>query len=238
MLRRRSMKRAVGAVLLLLLLEGQVRAGNAPIGGGGSCSGQTITDPVASTQGQQQAFDDGLYTCTGTSWVPEALIVGGVLQDNSSPSCNSTNAGMIEWTGSILEYCNGTSWTSVNAVSYFATYDLAIFYPGTIGASAFVRIVAARAATYATNLAGSYCVAKEGATSSTTVNINQIHAGTSTNRGTVVFGSGGGTNVTNCTFTAASGISLAAGDAVEFAFPASPDATLGDVAITLQGTHQ
>jgi hypothetical protein len=97
-------------LFLLGLAPHTAQAGNVPIGGGGSCTGQTITDPVASTQGQQQAFDDGLYTCTGTAWVPEAFIIGGVDQSNAAPSCNSTNAGMMRYTSSTLQYCNGTSW--------------------------------------------------------------------------------------------------------------------------------
>src|SRR5690348_9200361 len=98
---------------LAVLLPISAIAGNAPIGGGGSCPGWTISDPVASTQGQQQAFDDGLYTCTGTQWAAEALIVGGVDQSNSAPACNSTNAGMIQWTGSAFQGCNGSSWGSL-----------------------------------------------------------------------------------------------------------------------------
>jgi len=102
-------------LLLALFWSPPANAGNVPIGGGGSCTGMTITDPVASTQGQQQAFDDGLYTCTGTSWVPEALIVGGVDQSNSAPSCNSTNAGMVKWTGSVLQYCDGSTWQTLSS---------------------------------------------------------------------------------------------------------------------------
>jgi hypothetical protein len=97
-----------------LLVGGQAFAtgGNAPVGGGGSCGGQAEAD---GTQGQQQAYNDGLYTCTGISWVPEAFIVGGVTQANAAPSCNSTNAGMVEYTGGILEYCNGTSFLPISS---------------------------------------------------------------------------------------------------------------------------
>jgi hypothetical protein len=103
-------------LLPALLWSASAVAGNAPIGGGGSCSGQTITDPVASTQGQQQAFDDGLYTCQGgTSWVAEAFIIGGVDQSNTAPSCNSTNAGMIKYSSSTFYGCNGSSWQALSA---------------------------------------------------------------------------------------------------------------------------
>jgi hypothetical protein len=97
----------------VLLAQGTAFAGgNAPVGGGGSCSGMTEPD---STQGQQQAYDDGLYTCTSGAWAPEAFIVGSVLQNGSSASCNSTNAGMLEWNGSAFQGCNGSTWLSLGA---------------------------------------------------------------------------------------------------------------------------
>jgi hypothetical protein len=187
------------------------------------------------------AANYGLYASTSSSLGYAGYFQGPVNIASSAQigsttaSCGGGNGGALQYTTSgVLELCNGSNWTSLAGSS---AYDLAMFYPGTLQASGFVRVVADHTATYPTNLAGSSCVAKEGATSSTTITLNQIHAGTSTNVGTVVFGSGGGTNVTNCTFTAASGISLAIGDALEFVFPASPDATLGDIAITIAGTH-
>src|SRR4051794_22073041 len=96
------------ATVSVLFAQGTAFAGgNPPVGGGGSCSGMTEPD---GTQGQQQAYDDGLYTCTGGAYAPEAFIVGSKLQDGSTASCNSTNAGMIEWNGSAFQGCNGSSW--------------------------------------------------------------------------------------------------------------------------------
>lgn len=104
-------------VLALVLIEGLyssrvLAAGNAPVGGGGSCSYSTEGD---GTVGQQQAYDDGLYTClSGSStWAPEAFMVGSVLQSGSAATCSSTYAGMLQWTGSLLQYCNGLSWTNI-----------------------------------------------------------------------------------------------------------------------------
>jgi hypothetical protein len=183
---------------------------------------------------------DTLFECNGsTQWQRGPYFFG-----SSADTCDSNHAGMVQWTGSVispnntLEYCNGSTWGAVGGSSG-GVYDLSMFYPGTVSSNAIARVVSARTATYPSGLTGSYCVAKEGATSSTTITLHQIHAGSSTNVGTVVFagGSGGSTNVTNCTFAAASGISLAVGDALEFAFPSTPDATLGDVSITIAGTH-
>jgi hypothetical protein len=111
-----------------------------------------------------------------------------------------------------------------------------MFMPTTPGANVIVRVVSPRAATYPASLTGSNCVAKTGATSSTTITINQIHSGTSTAVATAVFAASGGSNQT-CTFTAASAITLAATDVIEFAFPSPADATLANIAITLMGTH-
>jgi hypothetical protein len=95
-------------------------AGNAPVGGGGSCSYSTEGD---GTVGQQQAYDNGLYTClSGSStWSPEAFIVGSVFQSGSAASCSSTYAGMIQWTGSAFQGCNGSSWISLGGGGSSAT---------------------------------------------------------------------------------------------------------------------
>jgi hypothetical protein len=103
--------------LALVLIAGfysprVIAAGNAPVGGGGSCSYSVEGD---GTVGQQQAYDNGLYTCLSASstWAPEAFMVGSVLQSGSAATCSSTFAGMLQWTGSLLQYCNGSSWTNI-----------------------------------------------------------------------------------------------------------------------------
>jgi hypothetical protein len=114
-MRARPLSFLAALTACVLLARGPAHAGNAPVGGGGSCPGMTISEPVASTQGQQQAFDNGLYTCTGTAWAAEALIVGNVMQDNSAPTCNATNAGLVKWTGSALQYCDGTNFQTISS---------------------------------------------------------------------------------------------------------------------------
>jgi hypothetical protein len=146
----------------------------------------------------------------------------------SSPA---TGLVVYNTTNNELESYTGSAWAAVNA------YDIAIFMPSTPTGGAIVRVVSARTATYPANLTGSTCVAKEGATASTAITINKVHSGTSTSVGTVTFAASGSANQT-CTFTATSAISLVSGDVIEFAFPSTPDATLGDIAITLEGTHQ
>src|ERR1039458_5356195 len=97
---------------LLLVCQAPYVAANVAEGGGGSCTGVTESD---GTQMLQQAYDDGLYTCSGGTYVPEALIVGGVTDTGATPSCSSTTAGMLYYTGGTIEYCNGTSFTSFSS---------------------------------------------------------------------------------------------------------------------------
>jgi hypothetical protein len=194
------------------------------------------------------------------------LLLCGAPNPAFATGCTSPtgNAGDQNYNTSInvMQFCNGTNWVNMGTVSGIGTltagdycttdgtlvnctsssttvssvYDLAVFYPGVPSASSIIRVVSARPATYAASLTGSYCVAREGATNSTNITINKIHSGTSTSVGTVTFAASGGTNQT-CTFSSSTGISLSPGDVVEFVFPASPDASLGDIAITLAGTH-
>jgi hypothetical protein len=124
---------ALAAVLLVLvlvvlaLLGRQAQAGNPPVAGGGSCTGQTEID---STQGAQQAYDNGLYTCaSGSSWAAEALIVGSTLGGGTAASCTTTNAGMIQWTGSAFQGCNGTSWSTLGGggINAGTQYQMALY---------------------------------------------------------------------------------------------------------------
>jgi hypothetical protein len=91
-----------------MLPGGPAFAGNPPVGGGGTCT--SIIDSDA-TEGAQEFYDSGLYTChNGSSWVAEAIIVGNKLQDGTTPSCNATHKGMIRWDGTHFAGCNGTTW--------------------------------------------------------------------------------------------------------------------------------
>lgn len=107
---------AIFAALLLLSMSATVAlAGNAPVGGGGSCNRSLASD---GSVGQQQAYNNGLYTClSGNTWAPQALIVGSVLQDGTALACSSTTAGGMRYNSSsgIVQVCDGTSWQSLFA---------------------------------------------------------------------------------------------------------------------------
>jgi hypothetical protein len=101
---------------------------NPPVGGGGTC---TQTTASGGYQAIQWAFNNGLYGCSsGSVWVPEALLVGSSMGDGTSASCNSTNAGMVEYLSGNLQVCNGSTWTSLAGgnnsgtqyqIAYYAT---------------------------------------------------------------------------------------------------------------------
>jgi hypothetical protein len=115
-----------------------------------------------------------------------------------------------------------------------APYDLPIFMPGTQTGSAFARIILPRAIQLPASLPSSQCLARTAATGSTTVTLNKISGGVTTATGTAVWSAA----ATGCSFTFLSNVTFTAGDMVEFAFPASPDPTLSDIAITLAGIRQ
>ena len=92
-----------------------------------------------------------------------------------------------------------------------------------------VNVAITRAVTCPAAFAGSIGLAQVASTGTKVVNVNQITAGTPTTRGTVTF-----TASATGVFASGSGMTLASGDLVQFAFPTTADATLADIAITLK----
>jgi hypothetical protein len=80
-----------------------------------------------------------------------------------------------------------------------------------------------------TSCTASQAVAVTAATGSTTFTINKIHSGSSSSAGTAVWSSSG----TVGAFTCSGAITFLAGDIVQIVAPASPDATLAGIGITL-----
>jgi hypothetical protein len=109
-------------------------------------------------------------------------------------------------------------------------FDLVAFYPGVPSASAIVtRVPVARAVTFPSGLTGSVAKASVAATSSTAFDIQK----NGTSVGTITFAAAG----TSATFTAASAITLAAGDVIAIIAPGTADATLANVGFVLAGTR-
>jgi hypothetical protein len=108
-------------------------------------------------------------------------------------------------------------------------FDIAMFIPGIPADGAIVRVAITRAVSCPSGFGGSIGYARESSSSSAVITVNQVTAGVGTARGTVTF------NLSNTgAFASGAGMTLAAGDLVEFEFPTPADITLGDIAITLQ----
>jgi hypothetical protein len=140
-------------------------------------------------------------------------------------TCPNVNTGAVA--GDFLIF-NGTVWCFGSLTAAQRAYDLATFWPGIPPASAITRIAITRSATCSAAFAGSTAYARESASGVATVNINQYVGASGTNRGSATF-----TISSTGVFASSAGMTLSPGDIVEFAFPVTPDSTLGDVAITL-----
>jgi hypothetical protein len=76
------------------------------------------------------------------------------------------------------------------------------------------------------------CTAIVGATTSTTVTLYHVVAGTPTSIGTVVFGPSGAAYQA-CTATFTFSVTFAVGDSLEEVFPSTADATLANISVSL-----
>ena len=108
-------------------------------------------------------------------------------------------------------------------------YDLAVFFDGIPGADAdILRFVAGRAFFLPAGLANSAAHARVAATASYSLEIRRNGASI----GSIDWALGANA----ATFTFASNVQFSAGDRLAIVAPATPDATLEDVGITLAGT--
>ena len=110
MLRRFPITAALAAATLLtlwpLLALAQVDGEqHAP---GGTC-GASAHPPTPATA---DAPDwDTFFDCNGSTWQRGPYFFG-----STSDTCNSSHAGMTQWTGSVMGYCNGSAWTKFEPV--------------------------------------------------------------------------------------------------------------------------
>jgi hypothetical protein len=82
-------------MLLASFAASEARAGESV---GGSCP-----------SGAHVVSDGVVLACPSGTWVATSIQVG-----NDSTTCASGKAGTVRWTGSALEYCNGSSWTAMS----------------------------------------------------------------------------------------------------------------------------
>jgi len=129
-------------------------------------------------------------------------------------------AGQVLTTGGAAA---NPAWTS-------APYDVTLFVEGLMtNAETVLRLAAPRAFTVPAGAAGSYAKAGTAATGSTTLTLYKGGVAF----GTMVFAASGAT----ATVTVASATSFAAGDVLSITGPATADAALADIAISLAGSR-
>lgn len=106
-------------------------------------------------------------------------------------------------------------------------FDVYAFYPGVPAANALVlKMIAGRAASIPDDFAGSYADAEVAATASTVFTVKKNGASV----GTITFAIGA---TTGAFVTTGGTVALAAGDKLTIHAPATPDATLADISVTL-----
>jgi hypothetical protein len=97
-----AMKR-FGVLALCLMCLGVTLPAAAQVGVACSPNGAAGVNNLTSN------IETGLF-CSSGSWVASATQLG-----STAASCGSTAAGTIQWTGSALQYCNDSSWATVEA---------------------------------------------------------------------------------------------------------------------------
>ena len=114
MLRRRSLSTALAATLLSFLsLPALAQVDGESITPGNTCNG---------TPGQADKAEwDTFFECnSGSHWQRGPYFFG-----STADTCDSNHAGMVQWTGSgvspnnTFEFCNGSTWTTVNGAASF-----------------------------------------------------------------------------------------------------------------------
>lgn len=66
-----------------------------------------ITSTSCTASGSSACNVNGCFVCNGTTWVPQALIVG------TGSTCDMAHAGLLQWTGTGFQGCNGSAWGSL-----------------------------------------------------------------------------------------------------------------------------
>lgn len=221
--------------------------------------GTKVVGPGSATDGYLVLFDGtsgklvklGAAPPTGTNTGDETTTTVGALINGATAKTTPVDAdflGLMDSAASNI--LKKLSWANVKATlkTYFDTlyaplvqpFCISLFYPGVPGASALVGIVAAPAnistLTFAAAIAGSSGKACTAATAQTDFDVrkNATTNANGTSVGTIRFAAAG----TAPTFIAASGFTLTGGsDYLSIWAPASADATLADIGVTLYATR-
>jgi hypothetical protein len=187
-----------------------------------------------------------LFANTGTVTASPSGVTATSFLDSSFGTVQNTliRRGASTWSAESLSAFLDESFSSVQGMilrrgaSVWAAESpplpYAQFMPSAPAASAIARLSVTEASAFAANFSGSSGLAKTASASTAITKVNVVHAGATTQIGSVTFSAS-----TTATFGTTGGTaqSMAAGDLLEFVYPSSPDSTLADVAITLRATR-
>lgn len=140
-------------------------------------------------------------------------------------------AGLTATSNNILQ-SSSSAWASRTPAQLVTTlalpYDVAVSFDGVPTASATIRFVTPRAFNSGASWVGTICSAGTAATAQTDflVKVNTV------TKVTLRFAASG----TTCSLQSPTSVTFAAGDVIEIVAPGTPDATLANIAISIQGT--
>lgn len=167
---------------------------------------------------------DGINDWGVGDWIISDGVSWGKIDNTEAVSSVAGRTGAI-----VLDAADIASGTFSTARIPALRYDLSTFFPGVPANSQLVlRWQAPRAITIPSGATNSQASAGTAATGSTTFTIKQNGSSV----GTIVWSASGTTGA----FTVSSTINIAAGDVITITGPATADATLADISITLAAT--
>jgi hypothetical protein len=152
------LQRAVFILLLAVVLLVPISARAQSVGG--ACSGNAWA--------ALQPSGHELY-CYSSAWAYPAYQFGSA----NGASCSSTLAGEMQWTGSAMQYCDGTNWDTITAgtnqpIAFSFTNQTAVSTSSTISSNA-VTLSGFTGTVSATCGTGCTAIARNGTWGSTTV---------------------------------------------------------------------
>lgn len=181
------------------------------------------------------AIANGTVTLTAstTNYVYANASTGAVSVNTTGFPAGSINLYQITTgTSTVTNYLDRRQYAPLALVSVAGSipYDLPMFFPGAMTSSqTLARILFTRTVVFPSSLTGSQCSAGTAATGSTTVTLNK----NGSSIGTLVWAASG----TVPTITFSSSVTFNAGDLLTVVGPATADATLAAISLTIAATR-